>query len=86
MLDLKRVRVSRRDRRLLDEQMGNWDALHQRWKREGQPGLPQLERMLKVEVTGRRRLSLVTRLLGVYHNALRSENARRVTALLARGA
>lgn len=75
-------KVSQREANELAERMSNWDELHASFEKEPAT-LELVEKMLHVELTTKKRLTLTTRLLGIYNNLERQENERRVRQALA---
>lgn len=84
LLDLKKVKVTPTERKILEQEMSNWDSLHNALHLRGGADVGLAEKMLKVEVErkDRERPSMVTRLLGLYHSAARVQNTRHVQQLL----
>lgn len=86
MLNLKNVKVTASERKRLGAVISNWEVLHPRLvelERRGKLTPQLVEKMLKVEVSTRRRLVITTRLLGVYHRIVKAADERHVASLLA---
>jgi len=76
-LDLSKVKVTKQEAEKLAARMSNWDKLHADVTGK-KPTLETLSKMIKVEVTTRKRLVLTTRLLGMYNAEARRVNEKHV--------
>jgi hypothetical protein len=74
-LDLSKVKVTKAEAQSLTERMSNWDKLHADLKKHP-PTLDLLAKMIKVETSGKKRLILSTRLLGIYNGEARRANEK----------
>ena len=81
LIDLTKVKVPQRETTTLVERMSNWDKFHADVAKN-EPDAHEFEKMLKVEVTTRKRGRFAMRLLGMYQNAARQENERHLLGLL----
>lgn len=87
LIELNKVKVSTKERERLLAELSNWDNLSTVLSRKverGEIDIATMLKMIKVEVTSRKRLLITTRLLAVYHKLAKRENERRVTQLLSR--
>lgn len=85
-LDLRRVKVSPRERSRFLEVMSNWDNLHAALTAELKAGYiteAVVLRMLKVEIESRKRLAICTRLLAVYMKLVKASFERQLAVALA---
>lgn len=77
------VKVSKAEAAEMYERLSNWDKLH-RDVADKPPSLEELEKLIQVEASTRRRMIIATRLLGMFHRLAREENTRRVIKALGR--
>ena len=77
MLNLNQVKVPRSEVAGLTEMLSNWNRLHKFLLDQG-ASVVLREKLLALECSGRKRLAIVTRLLGVYHRLVRTANIRHV--------
>jgi hypothetical protein len=81
MLDLTKVRVTKEEAEKITARMSNWDKLHASFQAKP-PSVEDLEKMLKVETSGRKRMLLTSRVFGIYNRTVREENERHVLNML----
>lgn len=86
-INLRNVKVSAEERKRYLDFMSNWDNLYGKLSQglaDGGIDENDVLKMLKVEVTTKRRLAIATRLLAAYHKLVKQEDERRLTAALSR--
>lgn len=81
MLELDKVKVTKDEWEKIAERMSNWDKLHASLQAKP-PSIEDLEKMIKVETSGRKRMLLTSRVLGIYNRTVREENERTVLRAL----
>lgn len=80
-LDLSKVKVTAAEKEALTARMSNWDKLHASTVKS-HPSLDLLAKMIKVEVTTKKRLVLSSRLLGMFNAEARRQNEKTLRTAL----
>jgi cobyrinic acid a,c-diamide synthase len=83
MIDFDKVKVSQDERVKAEKRLAVWADFHKSTITDP-PDTSELMALLKVEVTGRKRLYVAQRVLGMYHRVSRGEDATAVAKMLSK--